>query len=319
MAIGFAIVAAVALGLTLRAPSTPRRTATTGTTSGYQADSSIPGSTLAAAPSPTTSAAPAPAAQQHAAASPPTPAPTTAPPGAAIHPAGPAPPPSSQPAGLLNGKIVVIDPGHNGGNGAHPAEINRLVPAGGFQKACDTTGTQTNAGYTEAAFNLDVAQRLAADLRKQGVTVVMTRSSNDGWGPCIDQRAAVGNQAHANAAISIHADGGPPAGRGFHVIQPALIPGVTDNIVARSHQLALAVRTGYLAGTAMPVSTYTASQGLDTRGDLGGLNLSAVPKVFIECGNMRNATDAAMVSSADFRQKAADALDAGLTAYLQSA
>ena len=318
MAIACAIVAAVALGFTLRAPSAPRRTATTGTTSAGQADGSVPGSTLAAAPSPTTSAGPAPPAQQHVAASPATRAPATPPAAGGVHPAGSAPPPSTQGAGPLNGKIVAIDPGHDGGNGAHPAEINRLVPAGGFQKACDTTGTQTNAGYTEAAFNLDVAQRLAADLRKQGVTVVMTRSSNDGWGPCIDQRAAVGNQAHANAAISIHADGGPPGGRGFHVIQPALIPGVTDNIVARSHQLALAVRTAYLAGTTMPVSTYTASQGLDTRGDLGGLNLSAVPKVFIECGNMRNATDAAAVSSADFRQKAADALAAGLTAYLQS-
>jgi N-acetylmuramoyl-L-alanine amidase len=38
--------------------------------------------------------------------------------------------------------------------------------------------------------------------------------------------------------------------------------------------------------------------------------------VFIECGNMRNAADAAKLSSAAFRQRIAVALAAGFTAYL---
>jgi N-acetylmuramoyl-L-alanine amidase len=224
-------------------------------------------------------------------------------------PAAPKPP-----SGGLAGKVVVIDPGHNGANGTHTTEINRPVNAGGFMKACDTTGTATNAGYTEAAYNFDVSQRVAAILRQAGATVTLTRNSNDGWGPCIDQRAAVGNQAHADAAISIHADGGPSTGRGFHVIQPA-----TGSIVAASHILALAVRAHYLAGTGMPYADYVAQNGLDTRSDLGGLNLSTVPKVFIETGNMRNATDAAMLTSASYRQTAAQALAAGLIAYLTGA
>ena len=37
----------------------------------------------------------------------------------------------------------------------------------------------------------------------------------------------------------------------------------------------------------------SASKALDYRSDLGGLNLSTVPKIFIECGNMRNADEAA--------------------------
>jgi N-acetylmuramoyl-L-alanine amidase len=48
---------------------------------------------------------------------------------------------------------VVLNPGHNGGNAAHQGEINRLVPAGyGDRKACDTTGTSTNAGYPACAW-----------------------------------------------------------------------------------------------------------------------------------------------------------------------
>ena len=47
----------------------------------------------------------------------------------------------------------------------------------------------------------------------EGATVVLTRTSNTGVGPCVTERAAIGNRARADAAISIHADGGPPGGR----------------------------------------------------------------------------------------------------------
>ena len=68
-----------------------------------------------------------------------------------------------------------------------------------------------------------------------------------------------------------------------------------------------------------PYANYVGNHGLDVRTDLGGLNLSTVPKVFIECGNMRNAADAAKLSSAAFRQRIAVALAAGLTAFLAAA
>jgi N-acetylmuramoyl-L-alanine amidase len=76
-------------------------------------------------------------------------------------------------------------------------------------------------------------------------------------------------------------------------------------IVAPSDRLALDVRRDYQGATGMPFSTYAGSNALETRSDLGGLNLSSVPKVFIETGNMRNATDAALLESAGFRQQVA--------------
>ncbi len=216
----------------------------------------------------------------------------------------------------LKGSTIVIDPGHNGANFSHASTINQLVFVGNGSKACDTTGTETNDGYTEAAFNFDVATRLAALLRAAGATVVLTRSDNNGVGPCVNQRAAIGNQAHGDAAISIHADGGPAGGRGFHVIQPAPIAGYNTAIVAPSDRLALDVRRDYPAATGMPVSTYAGSNGLETRSDLGGLNLSTIPKVFIETGNMRNTIDASLLESADFRQKTAQGLAQAFTDFL---
>jgi N-acetylmuramoyl-L-alanine amidase len=64
------------------------------------------------------------------------------------------------------------------------------------------------------------------------------------------------------------------------------------------------------------VSNYLGSDGLDRRADLAGLNLSTVPAVYVECGNMRNATDATWMSRAPGRQALAARLAAGVLAFL---
>ena len=216
----------------------------------------------------------------------------------------------------LAGDVIVLDPGHNGGNATHPDAVNRLVNVITEQKACDTTGAETDAGYPEYAFNFDVAIRLARLLRKDGAKVVLTRHTDTGVGPCVTERAAIGNRAHANAAISIHADGGPASGSGFEVIEPGLVPGYTNKIIGPSRRLGLDIRNAYHAITGEPYSDYVGTAGLDVRTDLGGLNLSKVPKVFIECANMRNSADAARLTSAAFRQRVAAALAAGFVAFL---
>jgi N-acetylmuramoyl-L-alanine amidase len=211
----------------------------------------------------------------------------------------------------LAGATVHVDAGHNGANGGHPAQIDRLVPAGrgGFRKACDTTGTQTNDGrLTEARFTLDVGRRLQRRLESVGARVVMTRSTNDGVGPCVDQRAAIGNRAGADVALSIHADGGPPGGRGFHVIAPRARRAVQPAIVAPSLRFARVLRAR-LDAIGLPRSDYLGGgTGLVTRDDLGGLNLSRVPKALVELGNMRNAADARLLERTAHRDRIALAL-----------
>ena len=68
----------------------------------------------------------------------------------------------------LAGRTVVIDPGHQLGNHNFPRQINRLVPAGGFKKPCNTTGTATNGGYPEATFTWQVARLLRQRLERLG-------------------------------------------------------------------------------------------------------------------------------------------------------
>ncbi|MFJ3230088.1 N-acetylmuramoyl-L-alanine amidase [Streptomyces sp. NPDC086787] len=232
-------------------------------------------------------------------------------------------PRASAPAatGALAGKVILVDPGHNPGNFQHTSEINQQVDIGTNRKECDTTGTSTNDGYTEAQFTLDVSHRLREILEAQGAKVVFTHD-DDGpsWGPCVDERARIGNEAHADAAISIHADGVAQGERGFHVILPASVhAGAADTrpIVDASRDLGEHVAGTFVRATGSAPANYVGDgTGLVTREDLGGLNLSTVPKVFIECGNMRDSKDAALVTSGTWRQKAAQGIADGLAGFL---
>jgi N-acetylmuramoyl-L-alanine amidase len=218
----------------------------------------------------------------------------------------------------LRGLTVVLNPGHNGGNAAHPDEIARLVPAGfGAYKACDTTGTETAAGYPEHAFNWDVAQRVARILRAAGVNVIMTRPDDTGVGPCVDQRAAIGNRPGVAAVVSIHADGAPADGHGFHVNQDSRIPdGATALTQQRSIALGRAIHDALVRSSGLVPSTYIGQDGYYYRSDLAGLNLATNPATFLELGNMKNPGDAALESSPAGRERIAAAVAAGILTFL---
>ena len=133
-------------------------------------------------------------------------------------------------------------------------------------------------------------------LEAKGITVVMTRDSDDGVGPCVNKRAAIGNDANADAVVSIHGDGDDTVGApGFYVMTAERDPAGAA-MAAQSARLAVddARRPG--RRPACPRRTTSATNGLWTRDDLAGLNLSTRPTVMIESGNMRNSADAALMS-----------------------
>jgi N-acetylmuramoyl-L-alanine amidase len=246
---------------------------------------------------------------------------TSVPPPTTVGRVAPAPattapaPPATTVSRPLAGKVVGIDPGHNGGNASDPSYINTPVWNGREQENCDTTGTKTDSGYTEAQFNFNVARYLTQDLEAEGARVVLTRTSNTGVGPCVTTRASILNAAHAEVAVDIHADGGPVSGRGFDVLEP-VADGPNDGVVGASGAFGSILRQVYLADTGMPESDYYGTDGIVLRDDLAGLNLTTVPKVLIECGNMQNPTDAALLATSSFQALAAKAMAQAVTTYL---
>ena len=73
-----------------------------------------------------------------------------------------------------------------------------------------------------------------------------------------------------------------------------------------------------LQASGIPPSNYIGQNGLYGRSDLTGLNLAQYPSILVECGNMKNPADSALMESAEGRQKYADALVRGVAGFLAS-
>lgn len=221
----------------------------------------------------------------------------------------------------LHGIVIAIDPGHQLGNSRHLRQINRLVPAGshGYRKACNTTGTSTNAGLPEATIVWRVAKLVRTRLEALGATVRFTRNSNSvaKWGPCVDVRGRFGAKVHARLLVSIHADGSLGRGdHGFHVIRPVRGHLVKPSIVGPSLRLAKAIRHGFGARHIARSTYIGGGTALSPRNDLGTLNMSRVPAVMVEIGNARNAGDAHRMSTPSGRATYAKAFVSGIRRFL---
>ena len=241
--------------------------------------------------------------------------PASSQPGASPRSTSPAARGAHRAARPLAGKVIGIDPGHNGLNHTDPAYIDRQIWNGKEWENCNTTGTQTASGYTEAQFNWNVAGYLASYLRKDGARIVLTRENNDGVGPCVNLRSTMLN--HTDVAIDIHADGGPTWGRGFTVLEP-VADGPNDKVIASSLRFGSYVHAAFIADTPLRPANYYGHNGYIFRDNLAGLNLTTVPKVLIECGNMPNSADAALLTSPTVQKQIARALEAAIIRFLIS-
>ena len=218
----------------------------------------------------------------------------------------------------LSGVRIAIDPGHQLGNHNFPREINKPVPAGGFSKPCNTTGTSTNGGYPEATLNFRIARLVEARLEALGAQVYLTRTRNSEslWGPCVNVRGEFGAKVHARLMVSLHGDGAVSSGREFHVIAPKARDPWTTDIARPSRRLARALRAGFDA-RGIPRSSYVGGgTALSIRSDLGTLNMSDVPVAMVEVGNMRNASDAHRMTTRTGRIRYARAVVRGIRLYL---
>jgi N-acetylmuramoyl-L-alanine amidase len=216
----------------------------------------------------------------------------------------------------LAGKLIALDPGHDGG----PVPPGSVSIGNGMTLPCDTSGTSSRSGLTESGLNLEVADQVRGILRGWGATVQMTRETNTGSGPCVDVRVRMANDAHADAAVSIHADGVTSSdAHGFHVIVPELIAGQTQAVVDASHRLGIDVRDAYAAATGLPTANYVGVDGINPRSDLANMNLTTLPRVLIEMGVLGApegaANDLGVLGTDVGRKSAARGIANGLAAF----
>ena len=218
----------------------------------------------------------------------------------------------------LLGLTIALDPGHQLGNYRFPREVSRQVPAGGFRKDCNTTGTETESGVREPTVVWQITKRVRKRLQALGATVRLTRNTNrlDRWGPCVNYRGRFGGRKDAQLTVSVHADGAPSRQHGFHVIAPKKRSPWTTRTARPSLRLAKDLRGG-LDGRGFARSTYIGGgSALSIRSDLGTLNLSTVPVAMIEIGNMRNPGDARRMTHRHGQERYAAAIVTGIRHFL---
>lgn len=219
--------------------------------------------------------------------------------------------PSPEPKKILAGKTIAIDPGHS--NGQH---LTNKVPDGrGGSKPCNTSGTATNSGYPEHTANWKVALILQTELQEKGATVHLTKKDDHADKVCVDRRGQIPNEKHADAFLSIHANGSQSsAPHGFFVMVSN--PPLNSAQGEPSRKLARAVSEGLRGAGLTPSTIFGADPA--PRSDLATLNFAKVPAVMVELGEMRNPQDAQRLSSPQGQQQYASGLAKGIISFLST-
>lgn len=206
-----------------------------------------------------------------------------------------------------DGFVVCIDPGHQSkGNSAHEP----IGPGASTTKAKVTGGTTGVAtGIPEYQLTLDVGLMLQKELESRGYQVIMTRTSNN-VNISNSERAAVANNAGADAFIRIHANGGGASSQGaLTMCQTANNP-FNANLYNESYALSQAVLKNFVAATG------TKNLGVSRVDNMSGINWCQVPVTIIEMGFMSNATEDRNMADPSYREKMVRGMADGIDEFL---
>ncbi|MBM4025198.1 MAG: N-acetylmuramoyl-L-alanine amidase [Planctomycetes bacterium] len=175
--------------------------------------------------------------------------------------------------------LVVLDAGHGG----------------------QDPGTSSATGTQEKHINLAVALKVADLLEQAGVAVIMTRQHDRFID--LEARADLANRRKTDLFVSIHADWAPNRSvQGFTIY------------VARA-------ASADARRAAQAISQTMAATGCDTRGireaDFKVLVLTNCPAVLVELGYLSHVQEAARLRDPAWQNRLAQAIAAGILAYVR--
>lgn len=207
-------------------------------------------------------------------------------------------------------KVICIDAGHQTKANLEKEPIGPGAKTTKFKVTGGTQGLWTK--QPEYKLALKVAKKLKKILKKRGYKVIMCRTKND-VNMSNSERAAIANEANADAFIRIHANGAASktVNGAMTICQTKNNPFNSD-LYSKSKLLSEKVLDGVVAKSGCK------KQYVWETDTMSGINWAQVPVTIIEMGYMTNEAEDRALNTASYQKKMAEGMANGIDEYFKA-